>query len=80
MTVVVNLPETVNKTMDALARQLAERRRAAGLSQLKLSELTGVKQGTISQIERRCHDPYLHTYLTLLLAIKAAEENRSDLF
>ena len=76
----VNLPETVNKTMDALARQLAERRRAAGLSQLKLSELTGVKQGTISQIERRCHDPYLHTYLTLLLAIKAAEENRSDLF
>ena len=80
MTAVVNLPETVNKTMDALARQLVERRRAAGLSQLKLSELTGVKQGTISQIERRCHDPYLHTYLTLLLAIKAAEENRSDLF
>ena len=76
----LNLPEDVNKTMDALVRQLAQRRRAAGLSQLKLSELTGVKQGTISQIERRCHDPYLHTYLTLLLAIKAAEENRSDLF
>ena len=76
----VNLPETVNKTMDALARQLAERRRAAGLSQLKLSELTGVKQGTISQIERRCHDPYLHTYLTLLLAIKTAEENPDGLF
>ena len=76
----VNLPETVNKTMDALARQLAERRRAAGLSQLKLSELTGVKQGTISQIERRCHDPYLHTYLTLLLAVQAAEQNPDSLF
>ena len=76
----VNLPETVNKTMDALALQLAQRRRAAGLSQLKLSELTGVKQGTISQIERRCHDPYLHTYLTLLLAVREAEQDRTGLF
>ena len=76
----VNLPESVNKTMDALVQQLAQRRRAAGLSQLKLSELTGVKQGTISQIERRCHDPYLHTYLTLLLVIQEAEQNRSGLF
>lgn len=76
----VNLPESVNKTMDAMVQQLAQRRRAAGLSQLKLSELTGVKQGTISQIERRCHDPYLHTYLTLLLAVKAAEENPENLF
>lgn len=76
----VNLPERVNKSMDALVRQLAERRRAAGLSQLKLSELTGVKQGTISQIERRCHDPYLHTYLTLLLAVSEAERDPEAAF
>lgn len=68
-----NLAGQVNKYMDALVRQLAARRRAAGLSQLKLSERTGVKQGTISQIERRCHDPYLHTYLTLLMAVQEAE-------
>ena len=76
----INLPEDVNKTMDALVQQLAQRRRAAGISQLKLSELTGVKQGTISQIERRCHDPYLHTYLTLLLAIREAEQDGTGLF
>lgn len=69
----LDLPETVNKRMDALMKQLAVRRRAAGLSQLKLSELTGVKQSTISQIERRCHDPQLYTYLTLLFAVLEAE-------
>lgn len=46
-------------------------RKAAGLSQPELSRLSGVKQATISEVERGLRDPRFSTLVKLADVIRA---------
>lgn len=56
-----------------LARQLMERRKAAGLTQAQLAALAGVRQETLSRLETGKHAPNVATVDKIEAALKKAE-------
>lgn len=60
----------------SIARDLIRARRGAGLSQRELSELSGVRQETISRLESGKHSASPRTVDRLTAAIEAARRSR----
>lgn len=59
-----------------LARALRDARRAAGLSQRDLADLTGIKQGKISSVEQGIGNPTLRTLAKLVSRLPRGWETR----
>jgi HTH-type transcriptional regulator/antitoxin HipB len=63
----VDLPETVNlQTLSQLGPSLERLRKLRGWSQELLAEKAGVRQGTVSDIERNRKVPTMRTFMLLL--------------
>ena len=58
-----NAPHTVEA--DEIIQALIEARRASGMTQKELSELTGIAQGDISKLEKGNANPSLRTLIRL---------------
>ena len=58
-----NVPHTVEA--DEIIQALIEARRASGMTQKELSELTGIAQGDISKLEKGNANPSLRTLIRL---------------
>jgi DNA-binding XRE family transcriptional regulator len=62
----------------SLAEKLVRRRRAAGLSQAELARRAGVRPETLNRIERGRTTPDFATVRKLVVAMNAAERERSE--
>jgi transcriptional regulator with XRE-family HTH domain len=69
-------PDWVRSEQLALGDRIAERRRAAGLSQDQLAALMGVERRTVQRYERAVSDP---RYADLLLIARALDVHPADL-
>ena len=58
-----NIPHTAEA--DEIMHALIEARRASGMTQKELSELTGIAQGDISKLEKGNANPSLRTLIRL---------------
>lgn len=54
---------------EILIRKLIERRKALGITQTRLAEMTGLKQSNIARLERGTQSPNLDTVIKVASAL-----------
>lgn len=59
-----------------LAQRIRQRRRAAGLTQVRLASTAGIRTETLNRIERGHTEPDFRTVRKLVVALKRLEEKR----
>lgn len=59
-----------------IGREIARRRRELGLSQEALAGIAGIRQATVSSVERALHEPQLTTLAVLAAALRREARRR----
>lgn len=72
------LERTLDLDRSSLAEKLVQRRQAAGLSQADLARRAGIRPETLNRIERGRNTPDFATVRKLVVAMNAAEQQKSE--
>ena len=60
----------------SIAREIAKRRKAVGMTQEKLAKAAGIRQESLSRLEAAKHSPTVRTVERIDKALKRAERQR----